>query len=356
LVSLQPLLNAMAVGQPGVGQPATAEQLVQARADVEELIGLHGRLNLRRLGDDKATTAVQDATLDEVDEFLRAVEAALDRMCDLPPQDSSIYREIWRLTDQIQRARTPASRPTDKGEALVYRRDVEEIAGTAVTLAKERLARIEELAVDSTQGSLTLEPQSVDAAQLGTFIKQTRKASKVSAQVFKERIGKTDGYIRMLERGAKVASAETYERIFFVLGLRVARDGSTLTVRDDDGRQVEIHLVPSTPKSVLVQQFREVSHGASAVTQPETALTQTGQPALSLADFKEDAHRPELQLLGKVTRLLAAADTATLQAVLRLMHSRIVLAEAQQDLDRMEMRDLDAVWDDVDQDAQPDDR
>jgi len=356
MVNLQPLLKAMAVGKPGVGEPATEEQLAQARADVEELIGLYGRLNLRRLGDVKATIAVQDATLDEVDAFLRAVEAALDRMCDFPPQDSAIYKELWRLTDQIKRARTPASRPTDMMEALDYKRDAGQVAGAALALAKERLARIEELAVDSTQGSLTLEPESDDAAQLGSFIKQTRKASKISAQVFKERIGKTDGYIRMLERGAKVASAETYERIFFNLGLRVARDGSTLTVRDDDGRQVDIHLVPSTPKSALVQQTREFAHSASAATQPHIVLTQTGQPGMSLAEFKDDAHQPELQLLGKVTRLLAAADTATLQAVLRLMHSRIVLAETQQEFDREEIRDLDSVWGDVDHHAEPDDR
>ena len=341
-VSLAPLLNDLASGEVGSGAPADESLLAVARSTVEEVIRRHGALKLRVRGPGgDRDEELESRGLDQAEGFLSSVELALSTMRGLPPSDDAEQRELWELQDAIREMRTPASRPLDWSGAFAFEKELERTSKLAAELAKGRLMRIEQHATASNRASLMLEAGNSDAAALGHFIKQARLECGITVTAFKEAIDKSDGYIRMLERGAKVASAETYEQIFRTLGLRVARDGSTLIVRDNEGRQVDIQLVAATPKKVLVQQARERAQATGRSSQPDILVEHADGTGYTAIEVKSYRRPPDLLILGQITKQLANADPDTLLAVLRFLHGRAVALEAQAELHEMEERSLE---------------
>lgn len=230
---------------------ATPEGMLEvARPLVEHLLRRHANTERKISGPPNARLRGRQERVDAAAQFVKDAEHVLSQISFGSPDDTTLRGVIFECSDDIKKLASPASFPTDAVAEIGYNGELSRAMLRAVQAVQARLAQLERAASQATE--LDLAPQTEDARAFGNFLRLARRETKVPIDELTTKAGISDGYLRMLERGDKVASAETYKALLTTLGYRTGGDGAVLRVRDDDDRELRLQLLPATSKSDLV--------------------------------------------------------------------------------------------------------
>ncbi len=296
-----------AASGPAESQESADEIIERARSTVALTVGKHQKLgDLTRQG--PTTTLLQDGKMvttaartraqrrDDLAAFVSFAETALDTLQAIPLDDGEFRAVLWDCQDRVRQLYSPATTPTTQRERAAERHAMQDVADRAVKAVQGRLEQIEKGLIWSRTMSLTLAPGEPDAVALGGFIRLARGYLGIRSQDLTSELKISGGYLRMIERGDKVASPATYEALFAKLGLKTVRVGSSLRVRDEEGLELDVQLVPATTKAELITAAREAREDRPVITST-----------------------PDGELLREVLRLIVDADPNRLLDVRELL-------------------------------------
>lgn len=187
-------------------------------------------------------------------------------------------------------------------------RTVCQVQHDLVRIARDIVMAAERDLAEASGLNFTPRPGDAQAVRLGHLLRYVRRASEVPVEELAARVGKSAPYLRMIERGEKVAAPGTYAAFLGALGYQVEIDEEadvpTVVVRDETAT-IKIRLESAAGQlerlKAVEERLRIGRSGAASTRRYEGILLMRNESALK-----------ELEMLRHALTLLAQADEPAL--------------------------------------------